>query len=165
MSGTIPMPVRRVHFHDRSAPPATVVTPSVFVAARDDRSRLLLVRRVDSGMWELPGGRVDVGESLLTAAVRETVEEAGVLVRVTGVVGLFTDPELVVVSATGEEVRQQFVVCLHAWQVRGEPRPDRHETVAAAWFDPADVATLPVEPGAGQWVAAALSGAPDPYLD
>lgn len=155
---------RRVHFRDRAAPPATVVSPSVFVAVRDDRSRLLLVRRVDSGAWELPGGRVDVGESLLDAAVRETVEESGLLVRVTGIVGLFTDPALVVVSAAGE-VRQPFVVCVHAWPVRGVPAPDLHETIEVAWFDPADVADLPVEPGAGRWIRAALSGAPEPHLD
>ena len=108
------------------------VVPSVFVAARDDPGRLLLVRRWDSGAWELPGGRVEVGESVLDAAVRETVEESGVLVRITGVVGLFTDPAHVVVSATGQEVRQQFVVCLHAWGMRGRPVPDGKETIDAA---------------------------------
>jgi 8-oxo-dGTP diphosphatase len=127
-----PSAVRQVHFHNGNAPAATVVVPSVFVAARDDPGRLLLVRRWDSGAWELPGGRVEVGESVLDAAVRETVEESGVLVRITGVVGLFTDPAHVVVSATGREVRQQFVVCLHAWGMRGRPVPDGKETIDAA---------------------------------
>ena len=45
---------RQVYFHDDSAPPATVVTPSVFVAVRRGEDRLLLVRRCDSGAWELP---------------------------------------------------------------------------------------------------------------
>ena len=127
-----PSAVRQVHFRHGTAPAATVVVPSVFVAARDDPGRLLLVRRWDSGAWELPGGRVEVGESVLDAAVRETVEESGVLVRITGVVGLFTDPAHVVVSATGREVRQQFVVCLHAWGMRGRPVPDGKETIDAA---------------------------------
>jgi 8-oxo-dGTP diphosphatase len=157
--------VRRVHFHDGTAPVAAVVAPSVFVAARDGRDRLLLVRRRDSGAWELPGGRVEVGESVLDAAVRETVEESGVLVRITGVVGLFTDPAHVVVSAPGREVRQQFVVCLHAWAVQGRPVPDLHEMVDAAWFDPADVAELPIELGASRWITSALSGALEPHLD
>jgi 8-oxo-dGTP pyrophosphatase MutT (NUDIX family) len=141
------------------------VGPSVFVAAREGRGRLLLVRRWDSGAWELPGGRVEVGESMLDAAVRETVEESGVLVRITGVVGLFTDPAHVVVSATGEEVRQQFVVCLHAWAVGGSPVPDLHETIDAAWFDPADVAELPIELGASRGITSSLSGALEPHLD
>ncbi len=41
--------VRRVHFHDPDAPAARVVTPSVFVAVREEQGRLLLVRRCDSG--------------------------------------------------------------------------------------------------------------------
>jgi ADP-ribose pyrophosphatase YjhB (NUDIX family) len=90
--------VRRVYVHDSAAPTAAVVIPSVFVAARDGRGRLLLVRRSDSGAWELPGGRVDIGESALDTAVRETAEESGVSVRITGLVGLFTDPAHVVVS-------------------------------------------------------------------
>jgi 8-oxo-dGTP diphosphatase len=156
--------VRRVYVHDSAAPAAAVVTPSVFVAARDGRGHLLLVRRSDSGAWELPGGRVDVGESALEAAVRETAEESGVQVRITGLVGLFTDPAHVVVSA-GEEVRQQFVVCLHARAVGGRPVPDQHETIDAAWFEPADVAGLVVEPGADRWITWALSGALEPHLD
>jgi 8-oxo-dGTP diphosphatase len=157
--------VRRVYLHDSAAPAAAVVTPSVFVAARDGRGRLLLVRRCDSGAWELPGGRVDVGESALDTAVRETAEESGVSVRITGLVGLFTDPSHVVVSPEGEEVRQQFVVCLHAWAIGGRPVPDMHETIDAAWFDPADVADLVVERGADRWITWALSGVLEPHLD
>jgi NUDIX domain len=59
--------VRQVYFHDPDAPPAAVVAPSVFVVARDERDSVLLVRRRDSGLWELPGGRVDVGESAVDA--------------------------------------------------------------------------------------------------
>ena len=158
-------PVRRVHVHDAAAPPAMVVVPSVFVAARDERDRLLLVRRADSGAWELPGGRVDVGESARQAGVRETAEESGVLVRITGVAGLFTDPAHVVVNASGAEVRQQFVVCLHARAVHGAPVPDLVETVEAAWFDPWEVETLRTEPGAGRLIRWVLSAAPEPHLD
>src|SRR6476661_11249121 len=100
---------RRVYFHDPQAPAASVVTPSVFVAVRWHEGRLLLVRRCDSGTWELPGGRVDVGETAAAAAVRETAEESGVRVLVTELVGVFTDPGLVVRARDGE-VRQQFAV-------------------------------------------------------
>src|SRR5947209_5294112 len=97
---------RRVFFHHKSAPTATVVTPSVFVAVLSATDELLVVRRCDSGAWELPGGRVDVGEDAVTTAVRETAEESGLRVTVTGIVGLFTDPGVVVRSPTGQ-VRQQ----------------------------------------------------------
>src|SRR3954452_9124426 len=66
--------IRDVYYHDPAAPPATVVVPSVFVAVHDQDDRLLMVQRCDSGDWELPGGRVDVGESAVAAAQREVAE-------------------------------------------------------------------------------------------
>jgi 8-oxo-dGTP pyrophosphatase MutT (NUDIX family) len=155
--------VRGVHFHDPAAPTASVVAPSAFVAARDPGGRLLLVRRCDDGTWEMPGGRVEVGEHAITAAVRETAEEAGVDVRVTGLVGLYTDPRHVVRSVLGE-VRQQFVVVFRADAVSGEPRPDHEETGEAAWFTPGDVARLRLGQPMRMWVRDALAEDERPRL-
>lgn len=159
---------RQVFFHDPSAPAASIVVPSVFVAvlwldqSRLDQS-LLLVRRCDSGAWELPGGRVDVGESAVEAAVRETAEEAGVQVEVTELAGLFTDPGHVVRSASGE-VRQQFAVIFRARAVGGVPRGDQRETSAAAWVPVADLPGLPMEPPVRLWVAQALAIGQPPHI-
>lgn len=154
---------RQVYFHDPSAPRASAVVPSVFVAVRWRGGRLLLVRRCDSGAWELPGGRVDVGESAVEAAVRETAEEAGVRVCLTGLVGLFTDPGHVVRSVQGD-VRQQFVVLFHARAIGGMPRGDMHETDEAAWVALADLPALPVAPPNRIWIDQALAQGEPPYL-
>ena len=154
---------RQVYFHDAGAPTATVVVPSVFVAARRLGGRLLLVRRCDSGTWELPGGRVDVGETAVDAAVRETAEEAGVRVLVTGFVGLFSDPGHIVRSPDGE-VRQQFAVLFRARALGGIPRGDLHETSEAAWVAPMNLPGLPMEPAARMWIDQALSSGNPPYL-
>jgi 8-oxo-dGTP diphosphatase len=53
------------------------VAPYAFAAVRDITGRMLLVRRCDTGDWELPGGHVDPGESA-SDAVRETAEESGI---------------------------------------------------------------------------------------
>ena len=55
--------VRREYDHQPDAPAASCVAPCAFVAVRDITGRLLLVRRCDTGDWELPGGHVDPGES------------------------------------------------------------------------------------------------------
>jgi ADP-ribose pyrophosphatase YjhB (NUDIX family) len=151
-----PAVARRSFFHDPDAPPATVVVPSAFCAARDTAGRLLLVRRCDSGTWELPGGQVDVGETAVRAAVRETLEESGVSVMVTGMVGLFTDPGHVVRARIGT-VRQQFVVVFSARPTAGTPRGDAHETSDAAWVDIADLPRLAIESPIRGWIASALS--------
>lgn len=50
----------------------------------DDYGRLLLLHRyIDDGQWELPGGKVEEGETVQAAAVREIQEELGVAVRLT----------------------------------------------------------------------------------
>jgi 8-oxo-dGTP diphosphatase len=154
---------RHADCHDPDAPVATLVVPSAFVAVRWWGGRLLLVRRIDSGCWELPGGRVDVGESAEEAAVRETLEEAGVKVVVTGLIGLFTDPGHVVRAVDGE-VRQQFAVLFRARAVGGEPHGDARETSEAAWVGVADLAGLPIEPPVRIWITEALSSDASPHL-
>jgi 8-oxo-dGTP pyrophosphatase MutT (NUDIX family) len=160
--GTGPAP-RQVYFHDPEAPAASVVVPSVFVAVRWHEGRLLLVRRCDSGAWELPGGRVDVGETAVDAAVRETAEEAGIHVVVTGLVGIFTDPGHVIRSLTGE-VRQQFAVLFRARAVGGVPRGDLHETSEAAWVAVAELPRLLIPAPARAWIAEALANDDAPLI-
>jgi 8-oxo-dGTP diphosphatase len=156
--------IRCVHYHDPIAPAATVVVPSVFVAARDPDGRILLVQRCDSGEWELPGGRVDVGQGAVATAVREVVEESGVVVHVTGLVGLYTDPDFVVRSVSGE-VRQQFVVVLRASALSGRPAADREETSAAAWVAPVAAAELPMSAPVRAWIRDALEVTSLPHVD
>lgn len=50
----------------------------------DDRDRLLLIRRTDTGQWAMPGGGAEVGETVGAAAVREAFEETGLDVALTG---------------------------------------------------------------------------------
>lgn len=154
---------RQVYFHDPLAPPASVVAPSVFVAVRWHHGALLLVRRCDSGNWELPGGRVDVGETAVGAAVRETAEETGVRIEVTGLAGLFTDPGHVVRAVDGE-VRQQFALLFRARALGGVPHGDQHETSEAAWVPEAEIAGLTMSPPVRLWVAQALAVGEPPLL-
>ncbi|MHA6615886.1 NUDIX hydrolase [Pseudonocardia sp. DLS-67] len=158
-----PCGARSVHFHDPCAPAATAVVPSVFVAVRSPLGQLLLVRRRDSGSWELPGGRVDVGESAEGTAVRETAEESGVHVRITGLVGLYTDPEHVVRAVDGS-VRQQFVVVLRGRGVSGVPTADGRETSDAEWVAPRHLRDLDIPPPVRFWIDDALRADAAPRL-
>lgn len=63
----------------------------VNVAIFNDK-RILLTKREDFEVWCLPGGHVEPGESLAQAAVRETFEETGLQVRLTGLVGVYSRP-------------------------------------------------------------------------
>jgi 8-oxo-dGTP diphosphatase len=148
---------RREYDHQPDAPAATCVAPSVFAAVRDITGRMLLVRRCDTGDWELPGGHVDPGESASDAAVRETAEESGITVEITGLVGLYTDPGHVIAEPGTGLVRQPFAVCFHARPLFGSPGGDQVETSDARWFVIGDIAALPIRPAMCMRIAHALT--------
>jgi len=138
--------VRREYDHQPDAPAASCVAPCAFAAVRDITGRLLLVRRCDTGDWELPGGHVEPGESASDAAVRETAEESGVTVEITGLVGIYTDPGHVIADPRAGLVRQPFAVCFHARPRSGSPGGDQVETSDARWFALGDIPALPLRP-------------------
>ena len=57
---------------------------------------MLVINRTDNGNWALPGGALDLGESLVQTAVREVKEETGIDCEITGLVGIYTDPRHVI---------------------------------------------------------------------
>src|SRR4051812_47035756 len=66
----------------------------IAAAARVPDGRWVLIRRADLGMWALPGGTLEWGETIAEALPRELLEEAGVKVRaVNGLVGVFSRPD------------------------------------------------------------------------
>jgi 8-oxo-dGTP pyrophosphatase MutT (NUDIX family) len=97
------------------------------------------------------------------AVLREVREEAGVEVRVTGLVGLFTDPGLVV-RAAGGEVRQPFGVVFRAKLVHGIPHGDLAETSDAAWIPVNDLGRVTLEPAARAWMGHVLNDGDVPHL-
>ena len=61
------------------------------------RERVLLTKRADNGLWCLPSGGVDPGERVEETIVREVMEETGLTVRVLRLVGVYSDPDWLVV--------------------------------------------------------------------
>ncbi|MBR7827788.1 NUDIX domain-containing protein [Actinospica sp. MGRD01-02] len=97
------------------------MVPSVNVVVADDAGRILLIRRTDNGNWAVPGGAIDLGESMIDAAVRETREESGIDCQITGLIGIYTDPRHLIHYTSNDEVRQEFSIVLSARPVGGEP--------------------------------------------
>ena len=154
------------YFHDPHPPPVQGLVVVAYAIARDRGGRVLLVRRADDGNWELPGGRVEVGETISAAVRREVFEEAGITIALTGVSGIYSDPAHIVVYPI-EGARQQVAVCLHARVVRAgeQPRPDGDETTAASWFTPAETADLAMHPAVRRRLTHGLTPATVPHVD
>jgi ADP-ribose pyrophosphatase YjhB (NUDIX family) len=137
---------RRIDFdHDPDAPPANSIVPSVNVAVTNDAGELLLIRRSDNDNWALPGGAVDIGESLAQAAARETREESGIDCEVTGLAGIYTDPGHVMLYTSNGEVRQEFSIVLIARAIGGQPTPSS-ETSEVRWVPLREVAGYQMDP-------------------
>jgi ADP-ribose pyrophosphatase YjhB (NUDIX family) len=83
--------------------------PSVNAVVTNAVGDVLLIRRSDNQNWTVPGGgAIDLGESMVQAAVRETKEETGIDCEITGLVGIYTDPKHVILYTSNGEVRQEF---------------------------------------------------------
>jgi 8-oxo-dGTP pyrophosphatase MutT (NUDIX family) len=133
------------YFDDPAAPVATGRAPGVVAAVHDHEGRLLLTRRMDLGIWVLPGGRIELGETIAQAAVREVLEEAGVEIEVTGFAGVYTDPGHVIAYSDGV-VLQEFSITLHARVIGGAALADGLETSEVRWFSPEELVGLDLHP-------------------
>jgi 8-oxo-dGTP pyrophosphatase MutT (NUDIX family) len=69
------------------------VKAGVGILIADSAGRLLLERRSDNGLWGLPGGGIEPGESVTDAAIRETKEETGLDVRIVRFIGVYSKPQ------------------------------------------------------------------------
>jgi 8-oxo-dGTP diphosphatase len=127
---------------DDGAPPSSVNTLGntgqeiigVSSVVRDATGRILLIKTAKAG-WELPGGRVERGEELICALVREVREEACCQIdvgRLTGITVRTESPRLTVLT----------FLCRH---VEGEPQPG-DDSIDARWFAADTAVTLVTHP-------------------
>jgi 8-oxo-dGTP pyrophosphatase MutT (NUDIX family) len=135
------------YWNDVGAPAPNSLVPACGVLAVDDRRRVLLQRRRDTEQWALPMGKMELGETPSQCAIRETREETGVLVEVTGILGIFSDPGHIVQYGDGE-IRQEYEVILLARPVSGQPTVN-DEASEVAWVEPDDLRSLDIHPT--QW--------------
>jgi len=93
--------------------------------------QILITKREDFGVWVLPGGGIEAGESIAQAAIRETYEETGLEVELTRLVGLYSRPRWPVGDGSGAHI-----ILFAAKVVGGVVRPQPGEVLEAGFFDP-----------------------------
>lgn len=133
---------RRDYFYDPEAPKPNSIRPAAAVVLFDSSSNILLLRRKDNDKWTMPGGTLDFGESLTDCAVREVREETGLQIRITGLIGTYTDPHVLIAYGDGE-VRQEFTFVYAAEIESGELKID-DESKEAAWVPLSSAVGLPL---------------------
>ena len=69
-----------------------VMMPSVAALVRNEAGHVLFQRRADDGLWSLPSGAIDPGETPSQAVVREVLEETGLIVQPTRIAAVLGGP-------------------------------------------------------------------------
>lgn len=112
---------RTDYLNDPTAPKANSIVLAVSAIVTDDHGSILLILRTDNNYWSIPGGGVKPGESVKQAAAREVNEETGIDCEVTGLVGIYSDPNHVAAYDDGE-IRQEFSICFTTRMLGGFER-------------------------------------------
>ncbi|HEY7476412.1 MAG TPA: NUDIX domain-containing protein [Vicinamibacterales bacterium] len=149
---TPPQPRVKPHA-TRQYPPQPVV--GVGAVVLDGNRHVLLVKRRHeplAGQWSLPGGALELGETLEAAAAREILEETGLIVDVGPVVEVF---DRILVDETGN-VRFHFVLIDYLCTVVGGALQAGSDVDDVRFSDPAELAALHVAAKARDVVARAL---------
>jgi ADP-ribose pyrophosphatase YjhB (NUDIX family) len=135
---------KRDFYRDPDAPEANSLVVAVTVVVQAADGAVLLIQRSDNGLWAAPGGAQDLGETVTAAAAREVREETGLEIRISGVSGIYSDPEHVIAYDDGE-VRQEFAICLTATPTGGTLRTS-DESSRVAWVAPEELHRFEIHP-------------------
>jgi ADP-ribose pyrophosphatase YjhB (NUDIX family) len=155
---------RRIDYYDDPhAPKPNSLVPSVNIVVTNDRGEILVIRRSDNKNWAIPGGAIDLGESLTEAAIRETREETGVNCEITGLVGIYTDPKHVILYTSNGEARQEFSIVLTASAISGEPTPSS-ESLQVRWVRREELESYQMDRSMSIRIGHYLAGSSSPYL-
>ena len=131
------------HYNDPDAPRANSLVPATSAVVVDPEGRILLHRRTDNQLWSIPGGGMEIGETIAETVVREVEEETGLKVEPDRLVGIYTNPRHVTEYTDGE-VRQQFSICFACHPVGGQLVERADESLEVGFFSPEQIEAMPM---------------------
>jgi ADP-ribose pyrophosphatase YjhB (NUDIX family) len=137
-------------FNDPDAPKPTKIIPAASAVVSNN------------ALWALPGGAMEVGETIGETAIREVKEETGLDVEPVSIVGIYTNPKHVVAFSDGE-VRQQFSLCFACKLLGGEMQVSE-ESLEVGFFSPEEIERLNMHPSIRLRIQHYLEHKIQPYI-
>jgi 8-oxo-dGTP diphosphatase len=107
--------------------------PGVIAVVINDAGEVLLQQRSDLGTWGMPGGIMDPDEEPADCTIREVLEEAGIIISIDRLVGVYSEPDSIMHYPNGDEM--MFMTIVFACRpISGEPRVNDDESLAVRYF-------------------------------
>jgi ADP-ribose pyrophosphatase YjhB (NUDIX family) len=132
--------------------------PFLAVSAAIVHERKVLIvrraRRPAKGIYTLPGGVVEAGETLTEAVIREVQEETALTVEPFKLAG---HREAIKRTAGGRVERHFVIMCFAARLIAGTPVASEAEIAEILWCRPAELAAMPTTEGLAEIVASAFA--------
>lgn len=106
----------------------------VAVIILDEENQVLLQKRADVGLWGIPSGHVEIGETVSEAAIREVKEETNLDVKIKKLIGVYSDPNSQVFFYPNGKVVHFITTCFLAEITGGELKCNSDESLDIKFF-------------------------------
>lgn len=134
----------KIFYKNPEAPkPNQPIIPSIHGVIINNSSEILLHKREDSPIWAIPGGKIELDESIEQCLRREMKEELGVEVFAERLLGIYTDPSYIL--ALGDNVQRVFLIVFLCVITSGELKLTS-ETMEYHWFTKKDLSSIETFP-------------------
>ncbi|MFH1551612.1 MAG: NUDIX domain-containing protein [bacterium] len=139
----------KVYNKNQNAPkPNQPLLPGACAVVVNQKGQVFMHKRNDNNFWAIPGGKMEIGESISQCCIREIKEEAGIDVTIKKLIGIYTSPKCVFAWKDGKnnkKVCQSFVVAFLCRAKQAQVSLN-NESVAFKWFSPDAVNRLKTLP-------------------
>jgi ADP-ribose pyrophosphatase YjhB (NUDIX family) len=152
----------QVIYGDRIGQEGELRIGSCAVIFDEAHEKVLLTRRADNGLWCLPGGKMEPGESLEECCRREVFEETGLDVEPKRLIAVYSNRDQLVIYKDGAKV--QFVIMSFEAVITGGTLGLSNETIDARYFTIEELDGLPIHGRHKDRILDALQNAPVPLV-
>jgi ADP-ribose pyrophosphatase YjhB (NUDIX family) len=161
-AGIAGTPMTQVLYGDRIGQEGELRIGSCAIIFDGAREKVLLTRRSDNGLWCLPGGRMEPGESIEECCRREVFEETSLDIETRRLVAVYSNRDQLVVYRDG--AKAQFVVLSFEAVITGGTLSLSNETTDAGFYPIAELDSLEFHDRHKERILDALQGMPSPLL-
>ncbi len=111
------------------------VKAGIAVIIFNEKNQVLLQKRKDVGLWGIPSGHIEIGETVSEAAIREVKEETNLDIRIRKLIGVYSDPHSQVFSYPNGQMIHFITTCFLAEIIGGELMCNAKESLKLKFFN------------------------------